>query len=102
MRPPAAFAALCALAPLLAAPTRDAAPPAPDRVAVPAGPFTMGTDAAGEADERPRHTATTGAFAIDRREVSRRDYDRCVAAGACTAPRPLDARFADPAQPIVG
>ncbi len=77
-------------------------PPTPDRVAVPAGPFTMGSDAAGQQDEHPVHTVTLPAFEIDRTEVTRGDYRRCISAGACTDARPLDARFNDPRQPVVG
>jgi formylglycine-generating enzyme required for sulfatase activity len=62
----------------------------------------MGTDTTGEPDERPRHRVTLPAFSIDRFEVTRGQWNRCIAAGACTAPRPLDARFRDPDQPIVG
>ncbi len=99
-----ALAALAA-APLLAAQHHhhDRAAEAPTaRVTVPAGPFWMGQDTVGEQDERPRHRRTLGAFQIDRTEVTRGQYDRCIAAGACTSARPLDARFRDPAQPIVG
>lgn len=77
-------------------------PPPPDRVTVPAGVFVMGNDATGEPDERPRHTVDLPAFQIDRTEVTRGNYRRCIAARACTEPRPLDARFDDPEQPVVG
>jgi formylglycine-generating enzyme required for sulfatase activity len=54
--------------------------PAPaDMVAVEAGSFLMGPAAGAP--------ATTGAFAIDRTEVTSRAYAGCVAAGACTATR---------------
>lgn len=84
---PAALAA-CAVAsclalPLRAQPRAPAAPPAVDRVVVPAGPFTMGADAGGEPDERPAHAVTLRAFRIDRTEVTREDYRRCVRAGVC-------------------
>ncbi len=72
--------------PLFAHPRRPrppAVPPPPDRVLVPAGPFTMGNDADGEPDERPQHTRTLAAFRIDRTEVSRGDYFLCVRAGRC-------------------
>ena len=83
--------ALLLLSPLLRAQDRGAAPPPPDRVRVPAGAFVMGEDVRGEPDERPRHTRVLPAFDLDRTEVSREHYDRCVRAGRCTSPRPLDA-----------
>jgi len=101
MRRPVALSLLL-LAPLLHAQDRRATPPPPDRVRVPAGPFVMGEDTRGEADERPRHTRTLPAYEIDRTEVTRENYERCVRAGRCTEPRPLDARFRDPRQPVVG
>ncbi|MBK6533070.1 MAG: formylglycine-generating enzyme family protein [Deltaproteobacteria bacterium] len=101
MRRPVALSLLL-LGPLLHAQDRRATPPPPDRVRVPAGPFVMGEDARGEADERPRHTRTLPAYEIDRTEVTRENYERCVRAGRCTGPRPLDARFRDPRQPVVG
>jgi formylglycine-generating enzyme required for sulfatase activity len=84
---PAVAAALVAL-PLVAQPRRPT-PPAPvvtplvDRVVVPAGPFVMGSDTLGEPDERPQHTVTLRAFRIDRVEVSREQYARCVRARRC-------------------
>jgi formylglycine-generating enzyme required for sulfatase activity len=74
--------------PLMAQPRRATTPlpvaPTIDRVLVPAGAFAMGTDAGGEPDERPRHVVTLRAFRIDRVEVSREQYARCVRAGRCT------------------
>lgn len=99
---PTALLALVALAPRLHAQDRSVTPPPLDRVRVAAGPFVMGEDARGEPDERPRHTRTLPAFDIDRTEVTRGSYDRCVRAGRCTSPRPLDPRFGDPRQPVVG
>jgi formylglycine-generating enzyme required for sulfatase activity len=52
-------------------------------VRVPAGRFLFGSND-GDADEHPLREATTGAFLIDRTEVSRGDYERCVASGACS------------------
>ncbi|MBI5513253.1 MAG: SUMF1/EgtB/PvdO family nonheme iron enzyme [Deltaproteobacteria bacterium] len=94
-------AALIAAPLLLAQPSRPVAP-APDLVPVPAGPFLMGSDAVGEPDEWPRHTVDVPAFSIDRTEVPRSAYDRCVRAGACREARPLDARFERPTLPVVG
>jgi formylglycine-generating enzyme required for sulfatase activity len=59
-------------------------------VAVPAGPFMMGcnerVDRACDADERPYHAVSLGAFAVDRTEVTQAAWARCLRAGACTAP----------------
>ena len=81
-------------------------------VYVPAGEFTMGSDAAGLAyavalcrrfstdpatalatcqrsaftDEQPAHTVALDAFWLDRTEVTNGQYRRCEAAGGCTAP----------------
>src|SRR5690242_13880560 len=65
-------------------------------VHVPAGPFLYGSDD-GDADERPRRRAQTAAFEIDRTEVTRRDYARCVAAKACAAA----ASYADQSEPTL-
>ncbi len=80
---------------------RGESPPV-TRLPVPAGPFVMGADHNGEADERPRHTQTTGAFRIDRTEVTNAQWTRCVTAGACTAPRNCSPRTHEPEQPVVG
>ncbi len=80
-----------------------------DMLLVPAGPFTMGSDSEGEADERPAHTVTLPAFYLDELEVTNGDYQRCVDAGRCKAPDPRNAdantvgpdrRFRGPRQPI--
>jgi len=63
----------------------SASRPPPDRVSVPAGPFTQGSTQ-GEEDERPVRKVTLKAFAIDRTEVTRAAYARCVDAGPCKAP----------------
>ncbi len=54
-------------------------------VAVPAGPFVMGSER-GAADERPVHRVELSAFTLDRNEVTNRRYRRCVEAGACARP----------------
>jgi len=64
------------------APRSDLAP----MVRVPAGRFVMG-DRNGEPEEYPEHELQMDAFAIDRFEVSRRAYGRCVQAKACDPPR---------------
>ena len=53
-----------------------------DRVMVPAGPFTRGSTR-GADDERPVKVNTLPAFHIDRTEVTRAMYGRCVAARRC-------------------
>src|SRR5262249_62328001 len=60
-----------------------------DMVAVPAGWFLSGSDDRdADPDERPRHRASTRAFEIDRTEVTRAAYARCVAPPACHPPTP--------------
>jgi formylglycine-generating enzyme required for sulfatase activity len=55
-----------------------------DMVLIPAGEFTMGTDSpSAKPNERPAHRVFLDAFAIDRTEVTVREYKRCIAAGAC-------------------
>ena len=54
----------------------------PDRVTVPAGAFRRGSTL-GDLDERPVTTRTLPAFAIDRTEVTRAMYARCVSAKRC-------------------
>ena len=58
-----------------------------DMVFVPAGEFTMGSpDGQGNNDEHPQHTVYLNAFSIDKTEVTAAQYQRCVEAGACSAP----------------
>jgi serine/threonine-protein kinase len=57
----------------------------PERITVPAGPFQQGSGR-GEEDERPPRTSNLRAFTIDRTEVTRGDYARCVAARKCRPP----------------
>lgn len=47
----------------------------PGMVYVPAGAFIMGSEV-GDADETPRHLATTGAYFIDKYEVSNPEYQK--------------------------
>jgi len=94
----AALAAALSLAAALAlAPSARPAPPGPrpDRVTVPAGPFTQGSTK-GDEDERPMRKVTLKAFAIDRTEVTRGDYAACVAAHRCKAPPAAAAATAAP------
>ena len=56
---------------------------------VPAGEFMMGLTAADTeafADEKPPHPVYLDAFWIDRTEVTKAQYQRCVEAGVCAAP----------------
>jgi len=80
-----------------------------DMLLVPEGPFTMGSDDEGEADERPAHTVTLPAFYLDELEVTNGAYLRCVEARRCKAPDPRNAdannvgpdrRFRGPRQPV--
>lgn len=80
---------------------------APDMLLVPAGTFTMGTDAGGEGDERPAHQVTLPAFWLDRTEVTQEAYEACVAAGACKPADPeilatFGGLFRGPKKPVVG
>ncbi len=56
----------------------------PDMVRVPAGAFFMG--GGDEPDERPRHRVFVSEFFLDRDEVTRGDYAKCVRDGACPPP----------------
>jgi len=47
--------------------------------------FTMGADK-GDAAEMPAHEETVKSFFMDKYEVTREDYAKCVEAGSCTAP----------------
>jgi formylglycine-generating enzyme required for sulfatase activity len=73
---------ICALA--IAGGTAGKAPGRLPRVRIPAGPFIQGSTH-GEEDERPVRTRVLPAFAIDRTEVTRAEYARCVAARRCKA-----------------
>lgn len=71
-------------APALAAPRAragDGAAAAGNRVVIPAGEFVKGATAA--LDERPVQKKTLPRFAIDRTEVTRAMYARCVQARRC-------------------
>jgi formylglycine-generating enzyme required for sulfatase activity len=52
---------------------------------IPAGEFTMGSDQ-GFPDELPIHKVYLDAFYMDTLEVTNRQYQDCVEAGACTPP----------------
>ena len=57
-------------------------------VYVPAGEFLMGStdaDAEADSDEKPPHKVFLDAFWIDRTEVRKDQYQKCVAAGECAA-----------------
>jgi len=91
----ASAAALALLAIACDAPTTTEsttlAPAVPDdMVTFSAGEFVSGCDAfAGQPcfrDEQPEQVRSTGAFAIDRTEVTVEAYRACVDAGACSAP----------------
>lgn len=57
----------------------------PEAVAVPAGPFVMGSER-GAADERPVHAVEVARFRLDRHEVTNARYRACVERGPCTRP----------------
>lgn len=61
---------------LLSAPTYSEIPGPPEgMVYVPAGPFIMGSEV-GDADEGPRHLATTSAYFIDKYEVGNAEFKK--------------------------
>jgi len=62
-----------------------AAPDLSLRVLIPAGPFSRGSSR-GTDDERPVKVRTLPAFRIDRTEVTRAMYERCVAVRRCRPP----------------
>ncbi len=68
----------------------ESPPLAPEMVRVPAGSFRMGCNAEVDAecfpDEKPAHTVGLGAFDLDRLPTTRRDYQECITARACTPP----------------
>jgi formylglycine-generating enzyme required for sulfatase activity len=83
-----------------AVPTTRDCPDCPELVSVPAGSFTMGSDA-GKPDERPPHPVTIARpFALGRTEVTFAEYDACVAAGACRR-RPEDEGWGRGRQPVI-
>lgn len=51
---------------------------------VPGGTYTMG-GGSGDADEAPAHGVTLQPFSLDITEVTKAQYDSCVAAGKCAA-----------------
>jgi len=58
-------------------------------VYVPAGEFLMGSadsDPDASSDEKPQHKVTLDSYFIDRTEVTKDQYQKCVAAGKCAAP----------------
>ncbi len=57
------------------------------QVYVPAGEFTMGSDAEGaQPNAKPAHQVALDAFWIDQTEVTNRMYLACITAGVCTPP----------------
>jgi sulfatase modifying factor 1 len=90
----------------------EAESPAPaDMLLVPAGTFTMGTDAGGEDDEHPAHAVTLPAFFLDRVPVTNAAYRVCVDAKACRvndrtlasrSDAGVDALFLAPQHPVDG
>ncbi len=83
----------------------------PDMLLVPGGPFTMGADTGGEADEHPAHTVSLDAFFLDKTEVTNEAYAACVADKKCHQnDREIASRnhagpdvgFQKPKQPVVG
>jgi formylglycine-generating enzyme required for sulfatase activity len=65
--------ALLAMSALASSATANATGAAPDMMTIPAGSFTMGSEA-GPADERPVHSVDLRAFAIDRLPVTNAQF----------------------------
>lgn len=59
-----------------------------EMVFVPAGEFVMGSNSH-ENNAYPAHPVETGAFYIDKFEVTNANFDKCVEVGACDLPRSL-------------
>ena len=97
---------------LLAEPAPGPAPRDAPMVAVPAGPFLMGSDARDRealGRERPQRRIVLPAFRIEAYEVTNAAYEQCVKAGACERARQVGgstrAYYANtdaPEQPVVG
>ncbi len=62
-----------------------------EMVFVPAGEFIMGSNAH-EPNAFPAHTVETGAYYIDKFEVTNSSYAKCVKEGACEPPRSLSSK----------
>lgn len=81
-------------APLPVAPPAPVDLTPPDMAPVPAGEFLMGSQPnkllwvydRTEGDEQPPHPVKVPAFYIDKKEVTRQDYARCVESGKCKTP----------------
>jgi formylglycine-generating enzyme required for sulfatase activity len=91
-RPPTATSVLPTITPrptLSVSPTQISDKDGMAMVYVPAGEFTMGS-ADGDPDasdaEKPQHKVYLDAFWIDRTEVTKEQYQKCVATDQCVAP----------------
>ncbi len=65
-------------------------------VRLPGGAFTMGCvprDTQCDDNEKPAHRVTLSAFSLDLHEVTVAEYEQCVDAKACRAPRLADGEF---------
>jgi formylglycine-generating enzyme required for sulfatase activity len=92
-------------------PQRAAAPPQPkpaveqpaqagiEWVNIPGGSFMMGSD--DWSDTKPRHQVTIKSFQMAKTLVTNKQYQACVAAGACTAPDYAGESFKGDDQPAV-
>ena len=54
---------------------------------IPAGEFTIGSDASGDIDSRPANKVNVDAFYIDKYEVTNQMYDACAYSVNCRKPR---------------
>jgi formylglycine-generating enzyme required for sulfatase activity len=60
-----------------------------ESVSISGGTFKMGNNS-GNIDESPEHSVTLSDYKIDRRHVTNKDYNECVAAGKCSKPHYSD------------
>ena len=77
--------------PAAVAAQKPLATPQGEMVAIPAGEFMMGDDA-GDADEKPAHKVTVGAFLMDVREVTQKSYENLI--------QKNPAKFTGPDRPV--
>jgi serine/threonine-protein kinase len=75
-------------------------PPVGEMISIPAGEFQMGCDQANLSqfcrfDEFPLHVVYLDSYAIDKYEVTNKQYRECVDKGACNLPRRFDSYHRD-------
>ena len=80
-------------------------PSCPEMLVVPAGSFTMGSQASeedGDKDESPHRKVTIPKkFAVGKYEVTFDEWDACVSEGGCNGYKPNDARYGRSGHPLI-